>query len=81
MTEKQKYFHLVGEVCEMLNPSVVDQAVRNGHPMPIISLNNVRLGRKVDLAALTQLVRLGLPEFDIPAHLRPGQVDVPLFER
>ena len=31
MTDKQKYYHLLGEVCEAMPSSAVDSAVRAGY--------------------------------------------------
>jgi hypothetical protein len=72
LTDKQKYFHLLAEVCEKMPVDAVDTAIRRDHPTPAHSLGNVRIGRKVDLPALVQLIELSMPDYDIPAELRPA---------
>lgn len=72
ITEKQKYFYLLAEVCEKLTSDAVERAIRGGHTSSIGTLNNARIGRNVNLPVLVDLVTLGLPDYEIPAHLRPA---------
>ena len=72
LTEKQKYYLLLGEVCEKLTADTVEQAIRTGHTASFGTLNNSRFGRNVNLPVLVDLVTLGLPDYSIPAHLRPA---------
>ncbi len=71
MTEKQKYFHLMGEVCEILKPTAVDDAVRAGYDTPSNLLAAARIGRRPVLRDLVALVQFSMPSYEIPTHLRP----------
>ncbi|WP_400194085.1 hypothetical protein [Hymenobacter sp. B81] len=72
LTERQKYFYLVAETIEALSPEVVERAVRNGAPEKFSQLENVRIGRSPNLPKLITLIEIGLPDYSIPAHLRPA---------
>ncbi|GAA3953749.1 hypothetical protein [Hymenobacter algoricola] len=72
LTDKQKYFHLMGEVCEQLAPDAVDATVRAGYKTPSNLLAMVRLGRRANLPDLVAMVEVSLPAFEIPTHLRPA---------
>ncbi|MBF9239494.1 hypothetical protein I2I05_19025 [Hymenobacter sp. BT683] len=76
MTDRQKYFHLLALVCEDLHASAVDVAVRGGHEASSVKLMGVRHGRYIKLAWLIDLVRIGLPDFSIPAELLPAEKQV-----
>jgi hypothetical protein len=73
MTEKQKYYRLQSHVCESLPTSAINALVRTGFPLGPLALVQVRNGRSVNLKALIELVRLGLPDFKIPAELFPAE--------
>ncbi|OWP62916.1 hypothetical protein CDA63_11905 [Hymenobacter amundsenii] len=74
MTDKQKYYHLMGEVCEILPTMASTYAVRAGYETPANLLELVRIGRRPVLRDLVALVKHALPEFEIPAHLLPEAV-------
>lgn len=78
-TNKQKYYHLLSLVSEDLPTAVIDTLVRSGHEATTATLTAVRQGRKIDLDLLLDLVRIGLPDFAIPAELLPVAVPQPLF--
>jgi hypothetical protein len=83
MTEKQKYFALISLVCEDLAGSAVDAAVRAGHEASSSQLTAVRHGRQINLPWLIDLVRIGLPDFKIPAHLlsaTPTRLGAPVLD-
>lgn len=73
MTDKQKYFRLLSLVCETLPTSAINDLVRAGHPSTPIALTQVRNGRSTNLAALTELVKVGMPGFAIPEDLLPAE--------
>ena len=82
-TDRQRYYQLMALVCEDLATSAIDALVRKGHAATTSQLTAVRHARKVNLPWLLDLVREGLPDFPIPAHLlpvAPPRVRVPLFE-
>jgi hypothetical protein len=84
MTEKQKYYALQSLVCETLPTSAIDALIRQGYDLPGTALIQVRIGRTINLPALIELVRVGLPQFQIPEQLLPAsapaeQSAVPLF--
>ena len=70
-TNKQKYYHLLSLVCEDLHTSAIDALVRKGHEATTATLTAVRQGRKIDLGLLLDLVRIGLPDYTIPAEVLP----------
>ena len=81
-TDKQRYYQLMALVCEDLATSAIDALVRKGHVATAAQLTAVRHARKVNLPWLLDLVREGLPAFQIPAQLLPvppARVSVPLF--
>ncbi|MGI4733838.1 MAG: hypothetical protein ACRYG7_01525 [Janthinobacterium lividum] len=61
MTKRQKYLQLLSIVIEDLTSSAVDAAVRANYAAPTSMLNNVRIGRVVNLEHLAALVGYGLP--------------------
>lgn len=71
MTDKQKFYHLLGEVCETLPVGAIDSLARNDYQATTIQLMQVRQGRIINLKHLVALVRVGLPDFEIPGHLLP----------
>ncbi|WP_310393650.1 hypothetical protein [Hymenobacter sp.] len=73
MTEKQKFLHLLAFVCEDLSTDAVNKAVRSGHEASATQLMAVRHGRIMNLKLLVDLVRIGLPEYEVPADLLPAQ--------
>ena len=82
-TDRQKYYLLMAMVCEELPTSAIDTLVRNEHDATAAQLTAVRQGRKIELPWLIDLVKVGLPKFEIPAELLPAApvpVTVPLFE-
>lgn len=72
MTERQKYLRLLSIVIEDLPTSAIDTAVRADYPAPASMLNNVRIGRVMNLEHLVALVGYGLPQFTIPSELLPA---------
>lgn len=62
MTKRQKYLQLLSIVIEDLTSSAVDAAVRANYAAPTSMLNNVRIGRVVNLEHLVALVGYGLPD-------------------
>jgi len=79
MTERQKYLRLLSIVIEDLPSSAVDTAVRDGYEAKTSMLNNVRIGRVMNLEHLVALVRYGLPNYTVPAELRPAPAAQPLL--
>lgn len=79
MTERQKYLRLLSIVIEDLPSAAVDAAVRAGYEAKTTMLNNVRIGRVMNLEHLIALVGFGLPKFQIPAELRPAPAPAPLL--
>jgi hypothetical protein len=78
-TDKMRYYQLLALVCEDLHTSAIDALVRKGHKASTATLTAVRQGRKIDLGLLLDLVRIGLPDFVIPAEVLP--VTVPTAPR
>jgi hypothetical protein len=87
MTDKQKYYHLLGEVCEEMPSSAVDSAIRAGygqeHKSASTRLHHVKQGKVVSLPDLMALIRYSMPGYEVPAHLlpeaAPAPVEAPLF--
>lgn len=87
MTEKEKYYHLLGEVCEKMPSSAVDSAIRAGygqeHKSASTRLHHVKQGKVVSLADLLALIRYSMPDYQVPAPLlpeaAPAAVEAPLF--
>jgi len=79
MTEKQKYFRLLSHVCESLPTSAIDKLIATGYALGSTALMQVRIGRTINLAALVALVRVALPDFEIPAELLPAPQPVSLL--
>jgi len=87
MTDKQKYYHLLGEVCEAMPSSAVDSAIRAGygqeHKSASTRLHHVKQGKVASLPDLVALIRYSMPDYEIPAHLLPDEaaaaVATPLF--
>ena len=76
-TDKQKYFLLMALVCDKLPANTVDLAVRAGlgrdFKSASVGLQNVKLGKVSSaLGDLAEMVRLALPEFEIPYFLLPS---------
>jgi hypothetical protein len=76
MTDKQKYYHLLGEVCEAMPSSAVDSTIRSGYGREYASastrLHHVRQGKVASLPDLVAMVRASMPQYGIPAHLLPA---------
>lgn len=70
-TDKMRYYQLLALVCEDLHTSAIDALVRSDHVATTAQLTAIRQGRKIDLPWLLDLVRIGLPDFAIPAELLP----------
>jgi len=70
-TDKMRYYQLLALVCEDLHTSAIDALVRSDHAASTATLTAVRQGRKIDLVLLLDLVRIGLPDFVIPAEVLP----------
>jgi hypothetical protein len=77
MTDKQKYYHLLGEVCEALPSSAVDSTIRSGYGREYASastrLHHVRQGKVASLPDLVALIRASMKDYEIPAHLLPDE--------
>ena len=73
-TNKMRYYQLLALVCEDLHTSAIDALVRTGHKASTATLTAVRQGRKINLGLLLDLVRIGLPDFKIPAEVLPVAV-------
>ena len=82
MTDKQKFYRLLSEVCEDLPTSAINKAVAEGYDVNVITLMQVRQGRTINLPHLIKLVEVGLPKFSIPDALRPAApaAAAPLFQ-
>ena len=76
-TDKMRYYQLLALVCEDLHTSAIDALVRSEHVATTAQLTAIRQGRKINLPWLIDLVRIGLPEFPIPAALLPIVVPAP----
>jgi hypothetical protein len=79
-TDRQRFYQLLSLVCEDIATKEIDALVRNGHAASASQLLAVRWGRKVNLPWLIDLTEASLPQFKIPAELRPAQVPAPLFQ-
>ncbi|UOR06717.1 hypothetical protein MUN82_06360 [Hymenobacter aerilatus] len=81
MTEKQKFYHLLGDVCEDMPHYAVDTAIRAGYGQQYASastrLQHVKQGKVACLPDLVALVEHSMPDFSIPAHLLPAQLVTP----
>ena len=77
MTDKQKYYHLLGEVCETMPSSAVDSAIRAGygreHKSASTRLHHVKQGKVASLPDLMALIEYSMPGYEVPAHLRPAE--------
>lgn len=71
MTEPQKYYTLLGLVCEDFPHYAVDMAIAAGCPGERQRLHDVKRGRTVSLPDLVALVQHSMPRFKIPTYLRP----------
>jgi len=79
MTERQKYLRLLSIVIEDLPTSAIDALIRDDYKSSASMLNNVRIGRSHHLGHLVALVRIGLPNYQIPAELLPAPAPAPLL--
>lgn len=70
MTEREKYYTLLGLVCEKMPYYAAHLAAEAGLGKAA-RLQNVKLGRVINLADLVALVSHSLPDFEIPNHLLP----------
>jgi hypothetical protein len=77
MTEREKYFTLLGLVCEKL-PYYAAQLAANAGLGEHRRLQNVKQGKAIGLADLITLVGHSLPDFEIPAHLLPENQPEPV---
>lgn len=80
MTERQKYLRLLSYVIEDLTTAAVDTAVRAGYEASTAMLNNVRIGRSMNLKHLVALVGFGLPDYHIAEELLPAPAKQTLFQ-
>lgn len=87
MTDRQKYYHLLGEVCELMPSSAVDSAIRAGHGQDYKSastrLHHVKQGKVASLPDLLALIRVSMPDYEVPGHLLPAladQASMPLLQ-
>ncbi|HEX8506518.1 MAG TPA: hypothetical protein VF630_14220 [Hymenobacter sp.] len=88
MTDRQKYYHLLGEVCELMPSSAVDSAIRAGYGRAFKSastrLHHVKQGKVASLPDLLALIEHSMPDYEVPAHLLPADgpaVGAPLFQQ
>jgi hypothetical protein len=82
MTEKQKFYRLLSEVCERLPTSAINDAIAGGYNANAVQLLHVRQGRTINLPHLVALIKHGLPDFQIPEQLLPAiaeRTPVPLL--
>ena len=86
MTDRQKYYHLLGEVCEAMPSSAVDSAIRAGYGRELKSastrLHHVKQGKVASLPDLLALIEHSMPSYEVPMHLRPEEsvaASAPLF--
>ena len=70
MTEREKYFTLLGLVCEKL-PYYAAQLTADAGLGQLGRLQNVKQGKAIGLADLVTMIRHTLSDFEIPAHLLP----------
>lgn len=83
-----KYYQLMALVCEDLTATAtkaIDSLVRAGHEASSSQLTAVRVGRSPNVAWLIDLVRVALPQFQIPEEVMPAatvsaSVGVGLFQ-
>ena len=78
MTEKQKFYRLYSDVCEVLPTKSINAAIAGGYNTNAVQLLQVRQGRIINLPHLVALVRFGLPGYNIPTELLPkteAQID------
>lgn len=84
MTEKQKFYHLYAEVCETLPTSAIDTLIRSDFKeASSVQLVQVRQGRQINLPWLVALIKVGLPDFEIPEQWLPAApvpAATPLFQ-
>jgi hypothetical protein len=72
MTEKQRFYHLYAEVCKTLPSSAIDALSRSGFAeASSVQFVQVRQGRQINLPWLVALIRIGLPQYVIPAEWLP----------
>ena len=71
MTNKQKFYRLFSEVCELLPTSAINSAISAGYEANAVHLIHVRQGRTINLPHLVALIYYGLPDFSIPVDLLP----------
>jgi hypothetical protein len=77
MMDKQKYYHLLGEVCEAMPSSAVDSAIRASygqeHKSASTCLHHVKQSKVASLTDLLALVRYSMPGYQVLQHLLPGE--------
>lgn len=78
LTEREKYFTLLGLVCEKL-PYYAAQLASDAGLGEHRRLQNVKLGKAIGLIDLVALTRYCLPDFEIPAHLLPEAQPEPVI--
>jgi hypothetical protein len=77
--DRMRFYHLMSLVCEDLPSNSVDALVRAGHEATTEQLRAVRQCRKVHLPWLIDLVKVGLPKYQIPAEVLPLPTPAPLL--
>ena len=82
MTDKQKFYRLLSEVCEDLPTSAINAAIAGGYDANAVTLVGVRQGRIINLPHLVKLIEVGMPKYSIPVDLLPAPAPVraDLFE-
>ncbi|MDB5268021.1 MAG: hypothetical protein JWP58_1061 [Hymenobacter sp.] len=75
LEEKEKFYLLMALVCFKLPHYAVDYTIQAGygkhHRNAAVRLGNVKLGKVPDLNDLCALIKYSMPDFDVPARLRP----------
>ena len=71
LSENQKFYQLQALVCDKLPFYAASLTVNAGYPAPLSRLQAVKAGKTKSLPDLVALVKHSLPDFEIPAHLRP----------
>ena len=76
MTDKQKFYHLLAEVIEDMPHHAPTAAIRAGYgeqyPSAATRFQHVKQGKVADLNDLIALIQCSMPDYQIPAHLRPA---------
>jgi hypothetical protein len=80
MNKRRKYLRLLFYVIEDLTTAAVDTAVWAGHEASTTMLNNVHIGRNMNLKHLVALVGFGLLYYYTAEELLPASTKQMLFQ-